>query len=293
MDPDLPAALEGLIDPLTRGDARSPLRWTCKSTAVLAEEMRERGRAVSVRSMAFLLQGLGYRLAGQRGGRGDKGHAQRNAQFAYLNARVADFQERCWPVIAVEARRQEWAPPGPGEGGGADEERAVEAGEPGAGGRGWANRDASPLTIEWVAKAIHHWWRHTSPGAYPGEAEVLVAADLGDGDSYRLWSSGLQGLADRLGRPVTLGHLPPGTSKWNRGQQRMVAAHTTSRGPGHLRTRHEVVASILSAAPPANPWPPPGAAGAAATAAAADRRTAAGERAPWPGRWNYTLLPRG
>jgi hypothetical protein len=264
-DPALLTLLEGLIDPLTRGDRNSPLRWTCKSTPALAEELRARGHSVSVRSVASLLHRLGYCLGGQRGGRGDKGHAQRNAQFEYLNAQIADFQNRGWPVIAVEAKREEWTPPPPEEGGAAPvtgEGAGTEApdlGDAGAGAHSWVDRDATSFTIEWAAEVLQRWWRHTDPQAYPGEAELLVAVDLGDGDCSQTWKGALQGLADRIGRRVTASHLPPGTIKWNRSLQCLVLSHATNGGPGNTSTRHKAVVRVPGLAPPAEDRPLPGA----------------------------------
>ncbi len=287
-DPLLLAALEQLIDPLNRGDAASPLRWTCKSTAVLAEELQKKGRRVSVRSVASLLQRLGYRLRGLRGGRGDRGRRQRNAQFEYLNALIADFQERDWPVIAVEANRQEWIAPPRGHNGAGlvDGEGVWTAGceGPGDDGHSWVNRDPSPFTIEWTVEAIRRWWRQIDSQAYPAEAELLVTVDLGEGDGPRLWGAGLQGLADQIGRRVVVSHLPPGTIKWNTPEQRIVASHTMNRWPAQPWLRHEAVLNVLTPAPPAEARSPDAEDGRCAPDVEPIR--------PLP-RWNYTLVPRG
>jgi hypothetical protein len=293
-DPALLGVLERLIDPLTRGDRNSPLRWTCKSTAALAGELQGRGRRVSVRSVAGLLRGLGYRLGGMRGGRGDKGRGQRNAQLEYLNALVADFQERGWPVITVEVNRREWlGPPGGenGEGLAGWEAAGALAADPGAAsadGHGWVDGDPSPFAVEWAVEAIRRWWRQTDPGASAGGAELLVAVDLGEGDCPRLWHAGLQGLADHLGRRVVVSHLPPATTRWNRGEQHIAVFHTTTRRPEHPLMRHEAVVNLLTPSPPAEDRSPAGAA-----AAGGDRPAPCADRAGHLRRWNWTLVPRG
>jgi hypothetical protein len=109
--------------------------------------------------------------------------------------------------------------------------------------------------------------------------------DLGGGDGPQMWHSQLQALADRLGRRVGVSHVPPGTIKWNRGQQRLVFSHATSGGPGNVPARHQAVVRVLGLAPPAEDCPLPGAGEQAGAAG--------GPRTPFPGRWNYTLVPRG
>jgi hypothetical protein len=264
LDPVLVTALEALVEPTTRGDPQSPLRWTCKSTRHLAEELGRAGHAVSHQTVATLLHDLDYSLQANRKTREGSTHPDRNAQFEYINARVRAFQRRGQPVISVDAKKkelvgdfknagQEWQPQGEPE-----KVRAKDFPDPELGkvtpegvydlsrNEGWVSVGIDHDTAEFAMVAVRRWWEEMGVVAYPEAEEVLITADAGGSSSYRtrLWKVSLQRLADATGLRIAVCHFPPGTSKWNKIEHRMFC-HITKNWRGRPLLSRGVVVSLI------------------------------------------------
>jgi Rhodopirellula transposase DDE domain len=264
-DPGLAAALERLVDPVTRGDPQSPLRWTCKSTTQLARELTRQGHPVSPRTVGRLLKASGYSLQGNRKTKEGADHPDRNAQFEHINATVADFQKRGQPVISVDTKKKELV--GEFRNGGREWQRKgdpievlvhdfmdKELGKAIPYGvydltenQGWVSVGIDHDTARFAAEAIHRWWKKMGSRRHRGANELLIMADGGgsNGSRCRLWKVALQDLANRLGIPVHVCHFPPGTSKWNKIEHRMFC-HITQNWRGRPLVSHDVIISLIA-----------------------------------------------
>jgi transposase len=240
-DPGLLPALEALVDPATRGDPMSPLRWTSKSVRHLAEEMTQQGHPVSPQKVCELLDKAGYSLQGTRKTREGTSHPDRNAQFEHINAQAKRFQRHGQPVISVDTKKKEsignfanagreWQPKGEPEHVAShdfpDEElgKAIPYGVYDIGrNEGWVNVGIDHDTAEFAVESIRRWWRTMGSKVYPGAAELLITADAGGSNASRsrAWKVELQRLADDTGLAIHVCHFPPGTSKWNKIEHRM------------------------------------------------------------------------
>src|SRR5271166_3124214 len=264
-DPELLTALEWLVDPSTRGDPQSPLRWTCKSTTQLAEELTRQGHSTSPSTVGRLLKAAGYSLQSNRKTKEGSSHPDRNAQFEHINAKVKAFQRRGQPVISVDTKKKELV--GEFRNGGREWQRK---GEPVevlvhdfmdkelgkaipygvydlAGNQGWVSVGVDHDTARFAAEAIHRWWKKMGSRRHRGANELLIMADGGgsNGSRCRLWKVALQGLADRLGIPIHVCHFPPGTSKWNKIEHRMFC-HITQNWRGRPLVSHDVIISLIA-----------------------------------------------
>jgi hypothetical protein len=264
-DPGLADALEQLVDPVTRGDPQSPLRWTCKSTTQRARELTRQGHPASPRTVGRLLKAGGYSLQGNRKTKEGADHPDRNAQFEHINATVVDFQKRGQPVISVDTKKKELV--GEFRNGGREWQRK---GEPVVAlvhdfmdqdlgkaipygvydltaNQGRVSVGIDHDTARFAAEAIHRWWKKMGSRCHRGAREVLITADGGgsNGSRCRLWKVALQGLADRLGMPVHVCHFPPGTSKWNKIEHRMFC-HITQNWRGRPLVSHEVIVNLIA-----------------------------------------------
>jgi hypothetical protein len=246
--PDLPERLEGLVEPLTRGDPMSPLRWTCKSTRRLSQELGKLGYSVSSRLVRVLLHGMGYSLQGNCKTIEGKQHPDRNAQFEYINTRVTAEMRAAQPVISVDTKKKELI--GNYKNGGCEWHRKGDA--PKVNGHDFPNPDvprAHPYGVYDLAKnrgfvnvgtdhdtatfavaSIRKWWLAQGRGAYPEAKRLLITADAGgsNGSRLRLWKWELQRLADELSLPISVCHFPPGTSKWNKVEHRLFSFISTN-----------------------------------------------------------------
>src|SRR3954468_1157629 len=234
-DATLLVDLERLIDPVTRGDPESPLRWTCKSIRRLAEELRRMGHTAGHRVVAELLHEAGYSLQANRKTIEGKGHPDRNSQFEHINRKVRAALKAGEPAISVDAKKKElvgdfknagreWRPEG-------DPEivRVYDFVIPGLGrvtpygiydmarNAGWVNVGTDHDTSTFAVESIRRWWRSMGRAHYPGAKRLLITADGGgsNGSRVRLWKLELQGLASETGLRIAVCHFPPGTSKWN------------------------------------------------------------------------------
>jgi Rhodopirellula transposase DDE domain len=264
-DVELEAALERLVDLVTRGDPQSPLRWTCKSTTQLASELTRQGHPVSPSTVGRLLKAAGYSLQSNRKTKEGGNHPDRNAQFEHINATVQAFQKRGQPVISVDTKKKElvgnfknggreWHPKGEPE-----EVRVHDFMDKKLGkaipygvydvteNEGWVSVGMDHDTARFAAEAIRRWWNKMGAKRHRGATELLITADGGGSNSSRsrLWKVALQDLAMWLGMPIHVCHFPPGTSKWNKIEHRMFC-HITQNWRGRPLISHEVIISLIA-----------------------------------------------
>jgi len=264
-DPQLNEELDRLVAPSTRGDPQSPLRWTCKSTSNLAQELSSQGHPISARAVAHLLDEAGYSLQGNRKTLEGTTHPDRNTQFEYINAKVKSFQRRAQPVISVDTKKKELV--GPYKNNGREWQRKGEPEkvdvhdfpDPELGkvipygvfdmsrNEGWVSVGIDHDTAQFAAQAIGRWWKKMGAKRYPHAKELLITADGGgsNGSRCRLWKVELQALANRLGLPIQVCHFPPGTSKWNKIEHRMFC-HITQNWRGRPLVSHEVIVNLIA-----------------------------------------------
>ena len=241
VDPELRRVLESLVEPLTRGDPESPLRWTCKSTRNLAKELKSQGYEISHATVASLLLDMGYSLQANRKTREGSKHPDRNAQFEYINKQAAAALDAQQPAISVDTKKkelvgdfknggQEWRPKGEPE-----EVRVHDFIDPELGraipygvydlarNAGWVSVGVDHDTAAFAVATIELWWKKMGRKVYPKARRLLITADGGgsNGSRVRLWKLELQRLSDRTGLTITVCHFPPGTSKWNKIEHRL------------------------------------------------------------------------
>jgi hypothetical protein len=266
LDPGLLAALERLIDPATRGDPQSPLRWTCKSTPQLARELTAEGHPASASTVWRLLRLAGYSLQSNRKTKEGAQHPDRNEQFEHIADMVQSFQARRQPVISVDTKKKElvgefriagreWQPSGEPV-----EVRIHDFIDKDLGkaipygvydvteDQGWVSVGMDHDTAQFAAEAIRRWWRKMGVKAYPHAQELLITADGGgsNGNRNRLWKVALQALTNALGLTIWVCHFPPGTSKWNKIEHRMFS-HITQNWRGRPLISHEVIINLIAA----------------------------------------------
>ena len=264
-DPQLSEELDRLVAPLTRGDPESPLRWTCKSTSNLAEALSLQGHPISARAVAHLLNVAGYSLQGNRKTLEGTANPDRDAQFEYINAKVKRLQQRGQPVISVDTKKKELV--GPYKNHGREWQRKGEPErvdvhdfpDPELGkvipygvfdmsrNEGWVSVGIDHDTAQFAVQAIGRWWNKMGVKRYPHADALLITADGGgsNGSRCRLWKVALQTLSARLGLPVHVCHLPPGTSKWNKIEHRMFS-HITQNWRGRPLVSHEVIVNLIA-----------------------------------------------
>lgn len=264
-DPKLLEALEALVDPVTRGDPESALRWTCKSTYTLARELTKQGHPVSARTVGRLLRAAGYSLQGNRKTKEGGSHPDRNAQFEHINATVKQFQRRGQPVISVDTKKKEligdfknggreWQVRGKPE-----EVRVHDFLDKKLGkaipygvydltnNQGWVSVGIDHDTAQFATAAIGRWWKKMGRSRHPHATELLIMADGGgsNGSRCRLWKIALQELANQLQMTIRVCHFPPGTSKWNKIEHRMFC-HITQNWRGRPLISHEVIVNLIA-----------------------------------------------
>lgn len=241
LDPHLKDALERLVEPVTRGDPESPLRWTCKSTRILAQELNATGFSVSHVLVANLLDEMEYSLQANRKTMEGASHPDRNAQFEYINGEVSRRMGKGMPVISVDTKKKEligrfknngrqWRPKGIPERVNVHDfldkkkGKAIPYGVYELGRNvGWVSVGIDHDTARFAVATIRRWWRELGRKAYPKTDTLLITADSGgsNGARLRLWKWELQRFADASGLKISVSHLPPGTSKWNKIEHRL------------------------------------------------------------------------
>ena len=315
-DPGLVPLLESLVNPATRGDPESPLRWTLKSLRVLARELTRAKHPVGADKVGDLLRAAGYSLQANAKTKEGSDHPDRNAQFERINAKAKDFLERGLPVLSVDAKKKE---------------RVAELATP---GREW-ERKGEPVEVvchdffdanapqvtpygiydvgknlgfvnvgtdhntpTFAARSLEKWWARMGSKLYPAAREVFITADSGGSNAAksRVWKANLQRVADRTGLTVHVSHFPPGTSKWNKIEHRLFS-HITLNWRGRPLTSHEIIVNLISGTTTSKglrvsaeidheKYP----LGVAATDH--EMKTLRLERDHFHGEWNYTLRPR-
>jgi hypothetical protein len=313
-DPQSLAALEALVDPATRGDPMSPLRWTSKSTRALAKELAGQGHAVAERTVAKLLHGAGYSLQAVRKTREGGTHPDRDAQFRYLSEQVNAHLRDGQPVVSVDTKKKEpvgryknagreWQPKG--------EPEQVEVydfvGEAGkaipygvydlAANTAWVSVGRDHDTAAFAVATLRRWWQAMGRPLYPAADRLLICADGGgsNGSRVRLWKVELAAFAAESGLAITCCHLPPGTSKWNK-IEHWLFAHISMNWRGRPLESHETVVQLIAATTTRT--------GLAVRAELDDGRYPSGikvsdaqmaalplDRHEFHGDWNYTLRP--
>ena len=315
-DPELEAALDALVDPDSRGDPMSPLRWTCKSTGQLALALTRGGHPVSADTVGTMLKEAGYRLQANVKTKEGSQHPDRDAQFHYLNEQAREFRDAGLPVVSVDAKKKEligefknvgreWEPKGrpvevrihdfllPELGkaipyGIYDLERNV----------GWVNVGQDHETAAFAVESLRRWWRGDGVFAYPEADRLLICADGGGSNGYRvrLWKYELSKLASETGLAITVCHLPPGTSKWNKIEHRLFS-HISMNWRGRPLTSHDVVIELIGATTTkqglrVHAERDTGVYPKEVTVSDASMSEIDLQAHAWHGEWNYTIRPR-
>jgi hypothetical protein len=315
-NPALATDLEALVDPDARGDPMSPLRWTCKSTRQLAGALRERGHRVGYRTVAALLDQAGYSLQAAAKTLEGNQHPDRDAQFHSLNDQVKAFLAAGQPVVSVDAKKKElvgafknggreWQPTGQPEQVSVhdfpDKHRgkAIPYGVYDVGRTaGWVTVGRDHDTATFAVASLRRWWQAVGMDAYHGAERLLICADGGGSNGYRvrLWKVELQQFADASGLAVTVCHLPPGTSKWNKIEHRLFA-HISLNWRGRPLVSHEVIVELIGATTTCSGLRvqaelDPGA--YPTKVKVSDEEFARVQLTPhaFHGEWNYTVTPR-
>jgi DDE family transposase len=247
-DPTLQRDLEGLVEPTASGHPQSPLRWTSKSVRQLAATLQGMGHTVSRQLVAELLAGAGYSLQANRKTREGPQHPDRDAQFRYINQQVRRSQAAHQPVISVDTKKKElvgdfknggraWRPKGQPTRVRVHDFLIPEQGKAIPYGvydltrnAGWVSVGIDHDTARFAVRTIQRWWQKMGRPVYPHARSVLITADAGgsNGTRVRLWKWDLQQLATRTGLTITVCHLPPGTSKWNKIEHRLFSYISTN-----------------------------------------------------------------
>ena len=267
-DPSLLEDLDRLVDPATRGDPESPLRWTCKSVRRLAKELQREGHAVSYQTVAELLHAMDYSLqANQKTLEGSQ-HADRDEQFQYINRKAQRYLKQGEPVISVDTKKKElvgdfknagreWQIKGDPE---PVRVHDFEIREPDKGkvapygvydlarNVGWVSVGVDHDTAAFAVESIRRWWRWMGRPSYPQAKRLLITADSGgsNGARVRLWKWELQQFADETGLKISVCHFPPGTSKWNKIEHRLFS-FISQNWRGKPLISHEVIINLIAA----------------------------------------------
>ncbi len=263
-DKTLIESLNCLVEPTTRGDPQSSLRWTCKSVSKLAQQLQQQGHRVSAKTVYTLLKEMGYSLQSNRKTHEGITHPDRDAQFEHIATTVEQFQQQHRPVISVDTKKkelvgnfhnqgQEWEPKGkpvevnvhdfPDQSLG----KAIPYGIYDlALNQGWVNVGIDHDTAEFAVESIRHWWLDMGQPLYPRTKHLLITADCGGSNGYRnrLWKLKLQEFADEMGLTIHLCHFPPGTSKWNKIEHRLFC-HITQNWRGRPLTSLQVIINLI------------------------------------------------
>jgi hypothetical protein len=315
-DPTLLADLQALVESTTRGDPESPLLWTARSQRHLVAALTQYGHQTSMKMVARLLRELGYSLQANRKRLEGAQHPDRNAQFEHLNETLRRQLAAHEPAISVDTKKKELV------GAYANGGRELRAqGDPedvqvhdfvSADGKvapygvydlhqneAWVSVGVSHDTAEFAVQSIRTWWQEMGAPAYPAARSLVITADGGGSNGYRLrlWKLELQGLVDELGFPITVCHLPPGTSKWNKIEHRLFS-FITQNWRGKPLITHQVIVNLIAATTTS--------AGLAVRSRLDDRLYAKGRRVSdqqlacvnlephaFHGEWNYTIRPSG
>jgi len=315
-DATLKRDLEALVEPVTRGHPETPLRWTCKSVRQLAVELQRMGHQTSHRMVAELLHQMDYSLQANRKTLEGSSHPDRDAQFHHINDKIREFQADRQPVISVDTKKKELVgefknngrelrPKGDPEKVRVHDFVIPELGRAAPYGvydvtqnAGWVSVGVDHDTAAFAAQSIRRWWASMGSEAYPQAGKLLITADSGgsNGARVRLWKLELQKLADETGLEMSICHLPPGTSKWNKIEHRLFS-FISQNWRGKPLISHQVIVNLIAATTTKSglrvraeidPGKYPKGVKVSDKEVAAIRL----ERDKFHGEWSYTILPR-
>lgn len=264
-EPGLLDALAELVQSAIRGDPEAALLWVSKSQRHLATALAERGFTASQKLVGRLLRRLGFSLQANRKTREGSNHPDRNAQFEHINAQINAFQAAGQPAISVDTKKKELVgdfknggrelrPKGDPEPVRVHDFMLPELGKVApygvydiAANAGWINLGITSDTAAFAVESIRRWWQELGQSRYPSADRILITADCGgsNGARVRLWKTELQTLADQTGLSITVAHLPPGTSKWNRIEHRLFA-FITQNWRGKPLLTHQVIVQLIA-----------------------------------------------
>jgi Rhodopirellula transposase DDE domain len=315
LDPDLLVILDSLVEPESRGDPMSPLRWTLKSTRVLAAELTRLGHQVGPNLVGDLLHDLGFSLQANAKVTEGSQHPDRNAQFEYVNAQAGEFLAAGEPAISIDCKKkvlvgdyanrgQEWEPTGsptrtqvhdfPNP----DMPKAVPYGVFDiASNEGWVNVGDDHDTPAFAVAAIARWWERMGKARYPNATRLMITADAGGSNSYRsrMFKAELARLAATIGLIITVCHMPPGTSKWNKIEHKLFS-YITMNWRGRPLTSYRTIVELIAATTTRSGLRvqadldqghyPTG-----QTISNSDFNALPVTRHHWHGEWNYTIAP--
>ncbi len=315
LDPDLLVVLDSLVEPESRGDPMSPLRWTAKSTRTLAAELKRQGHQASADLVHRLLRYMGYSLQANAKVTEGAQHPDRNAQFAYINAQAGEHLGAGQPVISIDCKKKELI--GDYANGGAEYEpegeptrvgvhdfpdpempKAIPYGVYDIGGNeGWVNVGDDHDTPAFAVASIARWWQRMGQDRYPDATRLMITADAGGSNSYRsrMFKAELATLAATIGLVITVCHMPPGTSKWNKIEHRLFS-FISMNWRGKPLTTYRTVVELIAATTTATGlrveadldegYYPTG-----QTISEQDFKALPVTRHDWHGDWNYTVRP--
>jgi hypothetical protein len=315
-DRTLKRDLEALVEPVTRGDPESALRWTCKSVRQLAAELNRMGHQTSHRMVAELLHQMDYSLQANQKTLEGSSHPDRDAQFHHISDKIREFQTALQPVISVDTKKKELVGDFKNQGrelrpkGDPEKVRVYDFVIPELGkaapygvydvtqNAGWVSVGVDHDTSAFAAQSIRRWWESMGMEAYPKAGRLLITADSGgsNGARVRLWKLELQKLADETGLEISICHLPPGTSKWNKIEHRLFS-FISQNWRGKPLVSHQVIVNLIAATTTrsglrvraeVDPGKYPKGVKVSDKEVAAVRI----ERDTFHGEWNYTIRPR-
>lgn len=312
---ELPGLLDALVEPISRGDPMSPLRWTCKSTRRLAKELTQSGHPCSHTKVGQLLCELQYSLQSTRKRMEGKSHPDRDEQFHFINNKVLEFQEKGQPVVSVDTKKKEligrfasrgkeYQPKGKPEEVETYDFPSLSDGKGIPYGiydmtnnQGWVSVGTDHDTAQFAVQSLRQWWLQMGFALYPKAKHLLITADGGgsNGSRSRLWKLELHKFANETKLAVSVCHFPPGTSKWNKIEHRMFS-HITQNWRGRPLTSHEVIVNLIAnttteaglqiqAAVDSNPYP------TGIKVSDLDMKSIKIEKHDFHGEWNYTIIP--
>ena len=314
-DPTLERDLETLIEPVTRGDPESALRWTCKSVRKLAGELNRMGHKTSHRMVAELLKTMGYSLQANRKTIEGSAHPDRDAQFERIYEKVKAFQREGQPVISVDTKKKElignyknggreWRPKGQPEQVLVHDFQSLGEGKINPYGvydvlrnMGWVNVGIDHDTAAFAVESIRRWWLTMGNQIYTSASALLVTADSGgsNGARLKLWKTELQKFSNENGLSISVSHFPPGTSKWNKIEHRLFS-FISQNWRGRPLVSHEVIVNLIASTTTAkglrvecamdyNEYP------RGVKVTAAELKKVNLTRDMFHGEWNYTIMP--
>lgn len=263
--PDLESCIEDIIEPDVRGDPESPLRWTCKSVRNISDFLSEQGYLVSRQTVARILCEMEFSLQGNRKTKEGEDHPDRDKQFQFINRTCKRFLSEGCPVISVDTKKKELIGEYKNEGrewhkkNGAIEVNGHDFPDPKVSkaipygiydigdNSGWVNIGITADTAEFAVSSIRYWWQYVGSRRYVGSKRLLICADAGGSNGYRLrlWKRALQQLADARGIEISVCHFPPGTSKWNKIEHRLFS-FISINWRGKPLTSYQVVINLIS-----------------------------------------------